>query len=207
MSRTASIALPGIRWSLREKFLRRFRLWKFQILNLGSFAHLGAGSIILPGASIIGKDSICIGDGVEIGGYARLEARVSKSHGVAISIGNGVKIQPFIHIGAASNVSIGKGALIASGVYITDHDHDYSNPEDPVVSNKKLYVAPVVIEDFAWIGERAMILKGVRVGSHSIIGAGSIVTKDVPPFCVAVGSPAKVVKQFDHKIGNWVSVG
>jgi acetyltransferase-like isoleucine patch superfamily enzyme len=57
--------------------------------------------------------------------------------------------------------------------------------------------APVTIEDRVWIGARAMVLKGVTIGHDSIIGAGSIVTRDVPPLCVAVGQPARVIRRIE----------
>ena len=126
-------------------------------------------------------------------------------HPPVIRIGDGTVIQPYAHIAAAQSVEIGKGALFASHVYISDHDHDYSDPNDPVVSNARIMCAPVKIGDFAWLGERVVVLKGVTIGERSIIGAGSIVTKDIPPLSIAVGSPARVIRRYDEALGEWIA--
>lgn len=126
---------------------------------------------------------------------------------VRVSIGDGTSIHPGVHIGAAQSVHIGAGVLIAAGVYITDHDHDFSDPTEPVSTHHRLVVSAVVIGDYSWLGERVMVLKGVSIGAHSVIGAGSIVTRDVPSYSLAVGSPARVVKHYDTRCKTWVTAG
>jgi len=91
---------------------------------------------------------------------------------------------------AKESVKIGNNCQIAWGVTISDHDFHRTFTEG--VQN--LETAPVEIGDGVWIGMNATILKGVRVGERAIIGAGSVVTKDVPAFSMVVGSPAKIVK-------------
>ena len=63
--------------------------------------------------------------------------------------------------------------------------------------------APIVIEDETWVGANVVILAGVTVGKHCIIAAGSVVTKDVPAYSVAVGNPARVVKKYNHQTNSW----
>ena len=99
----------------------------------------------------------------------------------------------------AQRISVGKQCLIADEVSITDTD---GHPLDPVKRARGEpvtpdQVRPVVIEDQVWVGARAIILKGVRIGRAAIIGAGAVVTQDVPPFAVSAGNPAKVVKMLD----------
>ena len=65
-----------------------------------------------------------------------------------------------------------------------------------------LAAAPIVIEDNVWIGKRAAILKGVHIGKGSIIGLGAIVTKDVPPYCIVAGNPARIVKTLSKTSNN-----
>jgi lipopolysaccharide O-acetyltransferase len=101
--------------------------------------------------------------------------------------------------------------LIASGVFISDHNHGaYSGPSvsSPLVppAERPLQVLPVVIEDDVWIGEQVCILPGVRVGKGAIVGAGAIVTKSLPPYTIAVGAPAKVIKRFDFDANAWLPV-
>jgi acetyltransferase-like isoleucine patch superfamily enzyme len=93
---------------------------------------------------------------------------------------------------SGSNIKIGKNVLIGSGVLITDTD---AHPIHPFLRNESKFIksSPVVIEDDVFIGARTMILKGVTIGSGSVIGAGSVVIKDIPPMSIAAGNPAKVI--------------
>ncbi len=95
-----------------------------------------------------------------------------------------------VHIDACELVQIGDNVRIAPYTVILDSDfHDIKD------HFSKGAVMPVIIEDNVWIATRSTILKGVRIGKGSVIAAGSVVTKDIPPNCVAAGVPAKVIKQ------------
>jgi lipopolysaccharide O-acetyltransferase len=189
------------------KLYSRFKRYKSK-LKWGYFLNkFGGNSYIEEPSFIYGGHSIEIGDNVTIWRNARIEARKGLgSNSPAIEIGDGCKVHPYVHIGAVERVTIGKGCLFASNVYITDHDHDYSNPYDEVVSNRKVIVSPVTVGDYVWLGEGVMVLKGSTIGERSIIGAGSIVLGEIPPLSVAVGRPARVVKQYDVKLSKWVNV-
>lgn len=135
----------------------------------------------------------------------RLEVRASPDAGAVLSIGDRTQIHPFVHIGATSGVEIGSDCLFASHVYITDHDHDWRDGSKPVSSSRVLLTAPVTIGDGVWLGERVCVLKGVTIGDGAIVGAGSVVTKDIPARCIAVGSPARVVKRWNDETREWES--
>ncbi len=97
-------------------------------------------------------------------------------------------------IRCVSNISIGSDCVFAPDVKIIDHDHHLSITE----RNSTNYVsAPIVIENNVWVGYNVVILKGVKIGKNSIIGAGSVVVKDIPENCVAAGIPAKVIKKIE----------
>jgi lipopolysaccharide O-acetyltransferase len=166
-------------------------------------AAFGRGAGIDAPALVTGGRGIAIGDDVRIWSGSRLEAFNLRDGCVRLSIGDGTVIQPGAHIGAVESVRIGRGVLMASGVYITDHDHDFTNPREPVIANRRAVAAPVEIGDHAWLGERAMVLKGVRIGEGAVIGAGSVVTRSIPPFAVAIGAPARVVRTQDRAAGPW----
>lgn len=90
-----------------------------------------------------------------------------------------------------NQISIGENVVIAPEVIIRDSDqHQIIDPE----GNKKPLSAPIQIGDHVWIGTRAVILKGVHIGSNVVIAAGALVTRDIPDNCLAVGVPAKVIK-------------
>ena len=109
-----------------------------------------------------------------------------------ISIGDYCMVCPGVRISAASNITIGDSCMLASGVYISDCDwHDIYNRIDLGTSS------PVTIGENVWVGDGAIIGKGVKIGKNSIIGAGAVVVKDIPPNAVAVGNPAKVVREID----------
>jgi lipopolysaccharide O-acetyltransferase len=147
------------------------------------------------------------GNNFSCGRGLRLEALGNSStNSPLIHIGADVAINDYVHIGAVESVFIGDRVLIASKVFITDHDHGcygkgnvHSDPRTSP-SERELFSSPVVIEEDVWLGESVSVLAGVRIGKGTIIGALSTVTKDIPPYSIAVGSPARVIKEFN--VGN-----
>lgn len=162
------------------------------------FAHFPFRSRLASPDMITNPNAIKIGQKVEIRKHARLEAlgKIEKNK-TKISIGDGTSIHLYFHCGAAESITIGKDVLIASRVYISDHDHDFQDPQTPTVYAKKLITKPVNIEDGVWIGEGAVILKGVNVGTRAVIGANAVVTKDVPPYAIVGGVPARVIRYIE----------
>lgn len=174
--------------------------WKWR------FARFGPGSTLSSPSLLVGTSCIEIGSRVRIWHSGRLEAIRTETSIGRIIIGDDTTIQPYVHIGAVMKVEIGKGVLMASGVYISDHDHCFQDPYAPPVSNQTVVACPVAIGDFVWLGQRSMVLKGVRIGEHSVIGAGAVVSKDIPAYCVAVGSPARVIRRYSFSQRRWIPV-
>jgi acetyltransferase-like isoleucine patch superfamily enzyme len=120
----------------------------------------------------------------------------AEGQGTEIVIGDDTRIHgTCLH--ACERIEIGKKCLIAANTQIFDcsgHDLSFENVENRL--NTKGKTKPVIIEDCVWIGAGCLILPGVRIGRGSVIAAGSIVTKDVPPMCLAGGNPAQVIKTF-----------
>ena len=115
-----------------------------------------------------------------------------------IKIGNNVNIQTDCHISAINSVIIEDNVLIASFVYISDHSHGTCDYFESLISpiKRRLYSkGAVCIGKNVWIGEKATILPGVTVGEGSIIGANSVVTKNIPAYSIACGTPARVIKR------------
>jgi acetyltransferase-like isoleucine patch superfamily enzyme len=110
-----------------------------------------------------------------------------------IRIGDHVLISPGVRISAAKSIFIADSCMLASHVYITDSDwhgiYDRSLPPEDA--------SPVTLEENVWVGDSAIVCKGVTIGKNSIVGAGSVVTSDIPANVIAAGNPAKVVKQLD----------
>ncbi|KAA6328149.1 putative acetyltransferase [termite gut metagenome] len=159
-----------------------------------------------------GKRQIEWGTRLTTGVRCRIEAFPYRHSSKLIKFGTRVEIGDFVHIAALENVIIGNHVLIGSKVYISDIQHGSyignkgdSNPEE-IPRNRKLSCKPVEIQDNVWIGESVSVMPGVTIGKSSIIGANSVVTKSIPAYSIAVGNPAKVIKQYDFVIGKWVKI-
>ena len=111
-----------------------------------------------------------------------------------ITIGDYCLLCPGVRLDSASHIEIGDNCMIAANVYITDADwHDIYDRTRPVGTTK-----PVKLEKNVWIGDSAIICKGVTIGENSIIGAGSVVAGDIPANSIAAGNPANVIKKLDE---------
>jgi len=197
--------------------LRKKNNWKSKLFNYFIARKLGGAKklSIHPSAFLTGVSHFSIGRNFHAGEHLRMEA-ISKygqqSYTPRIVIKDNVAVHDFVHIAAVNHVEIGNNVLMASKIYISDHNHGiYSgeNQSDPTIPPGAREIAPdrtVIIEDNVWLGESVSVLPGVTIGRGSIIGANSVVSRDIPPYSIAVGSPAKVVKCFDHVEKKWLSV-
>ena len=168
-------------------------------------------------SKIIGVHNIKIGKNFSAGKHLWIEA-VNKYHNQAfkpqIVIKDDISFSDFNHIGAVNYIEIGNRVLFGSNCYVTDHNHgNYSqgflNQSDPLVSpiERQLNCKQrVIIGDNVWIGNNVTILPGVNIGEGTVIGANAVVVKDIPPYCIAVGIPAKVIKRWDFTINQWKSI-
>ena len=89
-------------------------------------------------------------------------------------------------------VLLGEGVVVSQGAFLCAASHDYSDPEFPLIHGA------IIVGNRAWVAARAIVLMGVTIGEGSVIGAGSVVTKDVPPNAVCAGNPARVVKKIER---------
>ena len=154
-----------------------------------------------------------IASGLTTGPGLRMDAfPLETSVGLVLRVGRNVQINDYVHIAAVKDVSIGDRVLIASRVFIADHNHGrYSGPpphDSPAVApnDRPLSSAPVAIEDDVWLGEGVCVMPGVRIGRGAVIGAGSVVTHDVPAYSLAVGAPARVIRLFNFEADLWEAI-
>jgi len=110
-----------------------------------------------------------------------------------LEVGPGTIFGHHCTIAARSLVRIGRDCLIAELVSIRDHDHDFTRLEVPIRDQGAL-VADVVIGSNVWLGSKVTVLKGVSIGNNAIVGAGAVVSKDIPPNAIAAGVPARVLR-------------
>ena len=129
--------------------------------------------------------------GEKLGEGSSIAAPLSGACVGDVKIGKNVIINSNLLAMARGGITIEDNAMIAANVQLISNNHD---PYDLWI----LPCKPVLIKEAAWIGAGATILPGVCVGKHAIVGAGSVVTKDVPDYAVAVGNPARVIKMLDQ---------
>jgi acetyltransferase-like isoleucine patch superfamily enzyme len=135
-----------------------------------------------------GGGEVVLGEGVSLNGRVVPIELVTYTSG-RIEIGNHTFVNYGSSIAARASVKIGSHCLLGHYTFVMD------NGQHDIVRHAELPQSePVIIEDHVWIGSKAVILPGVRIGSRAVIGAGSIVTKDIPPRCVAAGNPARVLR-------------
>lgn len=128
------------------------------------------------------------------------------SHKPKLKIGNNVTVNNGSVISAVSDIEIEDDVIIAPYCYITDNSHCFDKVDISIRYQGLDKVKPVKIKKGAWLGWSSVICPGVTIGKNSVIGANSVVTKDVPDYSVAVGAPAKVIKRYDFESGKWLKV-
>lgn len=158
-----------------------------------AFAHLGAKSRIVPPFRGSGLHLVSLGNGVYLGTGSWLRAE-STGKSPVIVVGDHVRTSGQTTISALLGVRVGNRVSMARAVYIADHTHAYEQPGVAVRDQGVKDVRPVHIGDGTWIGTGAVIGPGVTVGERAVVGAYAVVVEDVPPQCLVVGSPARVVK-------------
>ena len=169
------------------------------------FQSFGINSFISYPYTLNGSDRISIGANTCILGNSRLQNFGDNSNNL-IQIGNHCYICFYFTILNASKVKIGDNVLIASHVLITSENHSIDPESDIPYMDQPLESKPVEIGDCCWVGEKVCVLPGVKIGKKCVIGAGSVVTKSIPDYCIAVGNPAKVVKKYNFETHQWEKV-
>lgn len=156
------------------------------------------------------KISINLGRNLTTGRNCRIEATSSAAI-KKIMLGDNIELNDNVHITGKGSVIVGNNVLIASKVYISDCCHggyggDYHSEPETIPKVRDLTQKNVVIEDNVWLGENVCVLPGSHIGFGSIIGANSTVIGFIPKNCIAVGSPAKVIKAYNPKLKQWAKI-
>jgi acetyltransferase-like isoleucine patch superfamily enzyme len=169
-----------------------FRQWSSHgkgEIDASKFARLGKNVIFEDGAKVFSPETIEIGDNVYFGHNTQIKGHPAGK----MKIGNNCWIGPNCFIQSPGHIEIGNHVGIGANVIIITSQHDLASTEK-ILINKPLKLEKVIIKDNVDIGAGAIILPGVEIGQGSMVGAGSIVTKDVPPGTIVVGNPAKVLR-------------
>jgi len=185
----------SIAHSCRKLTVRAWQVWRTRLLWGWRLHALGSKCSLADSLHVNNPRSIAIGSRVSIAGqFVLADLLPGQGQIPKIIIGDGCSILYRFQCNAAQSVRIGQNVLIASNVLITDSDHVVEPGGVPVTKNCKFITQPVCIEANCWIGQNCVVLKGVTIGHDSIVGANSVVTRNVPSCSIAAGNPAKVLK-------------
>lgn len=170
---------------------RRVRLFRFPII-------------------IRGRKHIDFGEHLTTGVGCRFDCFPGeKPDRVKVRFGSNVQLNDYVHIVGMESIEIGDNVLMASHIFISDNSHgsykcNYLDSDPMVPPTQREYVtSPVKIGNNVWIGEGVIIMPGVTIGDGCVIGAHSIVSKSIPENSIAVGTPAKVIKQYNFETKHW----
>lgn len=149
--------------------------------------------------SLKGKQRIFLEDAVTVRPYAQIWSERG-----TVRIGKGSEIGERCRISIANSLEVGEKVLLSPNVYITDCDHEYRDVNLSIIDQGIVQRGQkVFIEDGSYVGINVVIVGNVKIGKHCVIGANSVVTEDVPDYCVAVGSPAKVIRRYLSTEKRW----
>jgi acetyltransferase-like isoleucine patch superfamily enzyme len=183
------------------KYTSRFYSFLYHLLNYRFYNKLSIRSVINIGVRVQGKKYVSIGKRATIQRFGWLLAlKIDNNNAPNLVIGDGCAIGDYCHITCVRNVIIENDVLIANGVYISDNNHSYQNVNIPIKHQPIVFKADVVIGAGSWIGEHVCII-GAKIGKNCVIGANTVITKNIPDYCVVVGNPAKIIMKYSNQTG------
>jgi acetyltransferase-like isoleucine patch superfamily enzyme len=137
---------------------------------------------------------------LEIGSGTLLEPNVwiTAPGDARVRIGSGTFLNIAVMVAATELVEIGDHCMFANGCFVTDGNHRFDDPDRPVPWQGFTSKGPTRIGDNVWCGANVVVTSGVTIGERAVIGANSVVSKDIPPYSIAAGAPARVLKQVEY---------
>lgn len=183
-------------------YLKRIPHLIYFLFNFFTFKKLNIRAIMFFSTKVQGKKYISIGRNsvVQRGGW--LLALKIDNYEPVLSIGDNCDIGDYCHIVSVKKVIFEDDVLLANNIYVSDNLHGYEDINVAIKNQPVKFKKEVVLHSGCWIGENVCII-GASVGKNSIIGANSVVTSDIDDYCIAVGSPARVIKKYDLVTKKW----
>ena len=123
-----------------------------------------------------------------------------------IIIGNSVLIGPYCTLGCSNEIIIEDNVMLGPHVHITDRNHTFEDVTLPINKQPAISMGPVIIKSGSWLGYGCQIMPNVTVGKHCVVGAGAIVTRDIPNYSVVVGMPARIIKKYNFETSQWEKI-
>jgi acetyltransferase-like isoleucine patch superfamily enzyme len=189
------LTLASLRWVLRHRAYTPWyliRYWRFAVFKLRNPHVITTGFVFLDrGAELYarrGYGRLVLGRFVHLGVDTAL-----RCHEGTLTLGDKSVLARDVSINCYLDVEIGDCALIADNVYISDFDHKFADLGIPI-KDQGIAKSRVRIDRDVWLGTKVTVSRGVHIGEGTVVGANAVVTRDLPPFSVAVGAPARVIK-------------
>jgi acetyltransferase-like isoleucine patch superfamily enzyme len=198
------LSVASLRWVLRRRaytpwyLLRYWRFWRFKLAN----PHVITQGLVFLGKNVEvyarpGFGRLVLGRWVHLGDGTSL-----RCHEGTLRIGDKVVFGRNSVVNAYLDVSIGAASIIADMVYVTDFDHVFSDIERPI-KDQGIVKSPVRIGSDVWLANKVSVVRGAVIGDGCVVAANAVVTRDLPPYSVAAGVPARVIRnrRDDHEAG------
>ena len=188
-----------VHWMLIPRGQARPRVWVKWFVN-PFFHQVAAGSTIRwkTRMDVLPFNPFSLGKNSTIEDFCTVNNGVGAvhiGHDTRIGISN-VLIGPVI---------VGNHVILAQNIVMSGLNHGYEDVNVPI-HLQAVSTAPIVIEDDCWLGANVVVTAGVTIGKHCVVAAGAVVTKSIPPFSIAVGNPARVIKQYNFEQKEWLRV-
>lgn len=198
-----------LRFFLYKLLFKKSNLLNFRYLNVYfqgyKRIYMGRNNTFQRYSSVI-IDHYSNNQNIKIGNNNTFSSfSILRSHGGYIKIGNNNFIGEKSQIQGRGGVEIGNNVLIAPNCFISSSNHDYENPDNDDYLKKEI-PSKTKIEDKVWIGANCVIVAGVTIGTCSIVAGGAVVIKDVEPYSIVAGNPAKVVKTYNKDQNKWIRI-
>jgi acetyltransferase-like isoleucine patch superfamily enzyme len=189
--------IRGISLKLRAKHTKGLVLVGSQVkIRYANNLRAGRNLIIEDGVEVmaLSKNGISLGDNVTLGAMSTIKPSNYYGHniGIGLTMGNNSNIGRYSYIGCSGGINIGSNVMISPRVSMYAENHVFDNIHIPM-KQQGVERKEINILDNCWIAGNSVILAGVTIGEGSIVAAGSVVTKDVPPYSIVAGSPAKII--------------
>jgi len=149
------------------------------------------------------RNNLFIDTGTTVGDHVWLNISSPDNIETCMKIGRCVLIGRQSMLSTGGYFEIGDFCLFAPRVYVSDLDHIFSDPNQPIMQQGATFGRSVIIEENCWLGINAVVTGNVTVGRGSVVGANTTVLKDVPPFSVVAGNPAKIIKMYNAETNSW----
>lgn len=185
----------------------RLRAWRSQLLRPKGLARLADSAHLARPTHITNPHCIEIGERVIVGRNTLLQpitAYLGQSFSPRVVIGDDCYVGPNCQFHCIGRIELGAGCVLSDQVYLSDVSHGMDPRENLIMDQPVTSKGPVILGPHSFVGFGSVLLSGVTLGEHAVIGARSVVTRSVPAYTMVAGNPARPIAHFDKDRGAWV---